>query len=431
MMRVLVITYYWPPAGGAGVQRWLKLCKYLPQFGILPTIITVDPKHATYPQQDDSLMAEVNPDVEVIRTDSFEPLSWYGKVVGKKNVPYGGFANVSNKGLLSKLSRFIRGNFFIPDARKGWNKFAYRAAVKAIAEKEITLVVTTGTPHSTHLIGMKLKRDLGIKWVADFRDPWTDIYYNDLLLRTRYSAKKDQLYEKQVLDSADLVVANCNSNQKLLQKKGCSAPVHVVENGYDAEDFVDMVYRKENCFNIVYTGTMAASYNPQSFLAALKELASYAPDEVVWHIAGRVDDEIKSMIEDYGISSSCIMHGYIPHQQAVKLLVNADLLLNMFPETANDHGIPGKLFEYLAVRRPVLNLGPVEGDSAQIISECQSGFTFQRGETTEVTNYLLILFDDWKRGSDLKSGNGEVMRYSRQELAKRYAGLIQSLNHKD
>jgi hypothetical protein len=193
---VLVITYYWPPAGGAGVQRWLKMCKYLPENGVMPTVITVDEKKATYPQRDETLFKEIHPEIEVIRTDSFEPLGWYARLLGKEKVPYGGFANVSNKGMLSKISRYIRGNFFIPDARLGWKKYALQAAKLAIEKNDISLVITTGPPHSAHLVGLALKQELGIKWIADFQDPWTDIYYNDLLHRTERSKQKRQGFRK-------------------------------------------------------------------------------------------------------------------------------------------------------------------------------------------------------------------------------------------
>lgn len=427
MLRVLVITYYWPPAGGAGVQRWLKLSKFLPEYGVLPTVITVDETKATYPILDESLYGDVHRDVEVIRTNSFEPLKWYGRLVGKKHVPYGGFANVSRRSRWSWLSRFLRGNLFIPDARKGWNKFACRAAEKAIREEDIHIVITTGPPHSTHLVGLKLKDKYGLKWVADFRDPWTDIFYNDLMNRTKVAERKDRRMEKEVLDRADMVVANCKSNAELLRNKGDRAPIEVVENGYDANDFENMESERRAQFRVVYTGTMAASYNPSTFVSAFKRLVEKAPDKVQWHFAGYADAQIIALLKRAGIIENCIFHGYVSHSDAVRLMSEANILLNLFPETKNDLGIPGKCFEYLAARRAILNIGPKNGDAALIIAECESGVTFNRTEEGAIFNFLNKQFEEWLKGKSNRMGNEKVLDYSRQNLAQKYVRLMESL----
>lgn len=427
MKRLLVISYYWPPAGGAGVQRWLKLCKYLPNYGVLPTVITVNEKVASYPQTDETLKKEVHPDIQVIRTDSFEPLGWYARIVGKEKVPYGGFANVSGKGFLSKVSRYIRGNFFIPDARMGWKKYALAAAKSAIKQQNISVVITTGPPHSAHLVGLELKKELNFQWIADFQDPWTDIYYNDLLHRTKRARQKDLALEKQVLDTADLVVTNCNSNVQLLAEKGGSAPFKIVEVGYDAADFQPVEPQKGETFNIVYTGTMAASYKPAVFIEAFKMLVNLASGQVKWHIAGKLDPEIVAQIEAAGLTSHCHMHGYLAHQNAVGLLSKGHVLLSLFPQTKNELGIPGKLFEYLAAHRTILNIAPKAGDSAKIIEECASGATFERNELSAVFEFLNYHFGQWQAGNLNNVGNERVQKYSRNNLARRYSEIIQSV----
>ena len=200
--KVLIITYYWPPSGGAGVQRWLKLSKYLPEFGIEPIILTVDENSASYPILDQTLLKDVSPDLKVIKTKSFEILDWYKKIKKTKKVPYGGFASSSqNIGFGEKAMRFARGNFFIPDARIGWNRYALKEALKLIKSEGIETIITTGTPHSTHLIGLKIKQKLSkMQWFADFRDPWTDIFYNDLLMQTALAKKLNAQKEKAVLE---------------------------------------------------------------------------------------------------------------------------------------------------------------------------------------------------------------------------------------
>ena len=177
MKKILIITYYWPPSGGAGVQRWLKFSKYLPEFGYEPVILSVDEKEASYAQLDYSLLAEINPGMAIHKTRTFEPYNLYRKLSNKKEIPYGGFSNQKRITLFEKFSRFVRGNLFVPDPRKGWNRFAYKKAAELIRREQIEVVVTSGPPHSTHLIGRRLKRHFGVKWIADFRDPWTDIYY--------------------------------------------------------------------------------------------------------------------------------------------------------------------------------------------------------------------------------------------------------------
>lgn len=423
MLRVLVITYYWPPAGGAGVQRWLKLCKYLPDHGVIPTVITVDPAKATYPQLDESLRAEVRDDIDVIRTDSFEPLQLYGKLFGKEKVPYGGFANVSNQGLLSKVSRFVRGNFFIPDARKGWNKYAYAAAKKVLAERDIDVVITTGPPHSTHLVGLRLKKELRVKWVADFRDPWTEIYYNDQLLRTQTARRRDALLEKKVLERADGIVANCQSNRDLLARKTAAPAVFgVVENGFDAADFRRFEPVHNGCFDIVYTGTMAASYRPGSFLEAVAKFSETLDVPVHLHLAGILGPEVQKQVEQAGLAARTTFYGYVDHKQVLELLKLADLLLLLFPATNLDRGIPGKLFEYLAARTPILNIGPLDGDAARIIHDCKAGETVARDRDIIVEQLKVLHAEAFEKG--LFGESSKVADFSRQQCAKKYGAFL-------
>jgi glycosyltransferase involved in cell wall biosynthesis len=424
MKRVLVISYYWPPAGGAGVQRWLKFTRYLPEFGVEPFVLTVNEKVATYPQIDTSLEQDILPKLNVTKTDSFEPLRVYGRLFGHDKIPYGGFANVSKEGLFSKLSRFIRGNFFVPDARKGWNSYALKAARTIIADNNIQVVVTTGPPHSTHLVGLELKKELDIRWIADFRDPWTDIYYNDQLLRLPFVKKMDQELEREVLQNADVVVANCRSNAALLQNK-CESNARMVsiENGYDEEDFTNQVEISSGVFKLVYTGTMAASYRPEVLFESLLKLKSEG-FKFEFHLAGNLAPEILETETCRRLKCELKSHSYLPHKQSVNLLTSAHVLVNIFPETGNDKGIPGKLFEYLAAKKPILNIGPKDGDAAHLLVECDSGETFSRNESAGLAQYLKTLMEMFSKGEKIHSGNQKVGQYSRRKLAEKYAGVI-------
>lgn len=427
MLRVLVITYYWPPAGGAGVQRWLKLCKYLPENGVLPTVITVEPEKATYPQRDESMLREVHPDVEVIRTNSFEPLQWYARLAGKDKVPYGGFANVSNKGVGSKVSRFIRGNFFIPDARKGWNKYAFRAAKKVIAEKGIDIVITTGPPHSTHLVGLRLKKELGIKWVADFRDPWTGIYYYNELLHTKWAASIDQKFEREVLVEADMVFSVCNSNLLSIMAlaPGVSrSKLRLFPNGYDKSDFLGAVPKVTDYVQIGYTGTLAGSYSPEPLLIALNELSKSVDFRL--KVAGRISPAIADHIRDLGLGQRVDYIGYVSHSDAIKILRESHLLLHVLPNIAlNAQGTTGKLFDYIGSGTPILNVGPETGDSAAIIAEADSGQTFERTDIEGMLQFMKNTLEDVEKSP--VPDNRKQHIFERSEQAKRLTDILLSL----
>ena len=218
MKKILIITYYWPPSGGAGVQRWVKFIKYFNKYNIKPYVITVDPNSASYPLVDNTLSNDIPKNTPVYLTKTFEPYNYYKKI-NKKEIPYAGFANEGNPNLIQKTARFIRGNFFIPDARKGWNKFAYAKALEVIEKENIDSVITTSPPHSTQLIGLKLKKELNIKWIADLRDPWTDIYYYESMLHTKWAKLKDEAYEKEVIEKADQLIVVSDSIKQLLASK--------------------------------------------------------------------------------------------------------------------------------------------------------------------------------------------------------------------
>ena len=239
-LRLLVITYYWPPSGGAGVQRCLKFVKHLGHFGVEATVITVDPAQATYPVQDASLLAEVPAGVRVIRTGTTEPFESYKKLTGRA-VPYGGFVNEGKPELVQKALRFVRGNLFIPDPRRGWNRHALAAVEKLLAAGEqFDAVLTSSPPHSTQLIGLELKRRHGLRWLADLRDPWTDIYYYKDLHHTALAAWLDARYERQVLTQADAVLVTSPETKRLFLAKLPALPAskfQVLPNGYDESDF--------------------------------------------------------------------------------------------------------------------------------------------------------------------------------------------------
>ncbi len=415
LKKVLIITYYWPPSGGAGVQRWVKFSKYLENFGFEPVVITVNPEKASYPLSDYSLEDEVKT-IEVIRTGTFEPFQFYKKLLGKKEIPYAGFANETQPGTLEKASRFIRGNFFIPDARKGWNRYVLPVARELIKKYNIKNLVTTSPPHSTQLIGLKLKSEFDLNWIADLRDPWTDIYYYNLIYHTPMAAAYDKKLESRVLNGADRVVVVSESIKKLFSRKlenTREGKIHVIPNGYDESDFENRQSSRNSVFTITYTGTIADNYHVENFLNAVARLRS---ENIALRFVGRVSDKYKDLIRSLGLESRTTYIDHVKHQEAIKYMLSSDLLLLAIPDVADNEGIlTGKLFEYLASGRKIIGIGPAQGDAAKIISSCKAGQMFDYEEDGAVENFLRGACHNWEAGLDTSNINRR-REFSRKAL---------------
>lgn len=411
------------------MQRWLKFVKYLPDFGIEPIVLTVDNKFATYPVTDSSLLEEIPEGIKVFYTKSSEPFSIYKNLSGKKDIPHSGFANETKISLLQKIMRFIRGNFFIPDARKGWNKFAYEKAKQLILEYDISTVITTSPPHSTQLIGSKLKDNLKIKWVVDLRDPWTEIYYYKQLYHTAFAKKTDRNYEKKVLTEADkvIVVSNTIKDQFLNKAPGIDkAKFSVIPNGFDEPDFDHLDMPEKNNFIITYTGTISNDYHIESFLSAVKKLTEkVGKKQIVLRFVGIVSDNYKKIIRDIGLSEITEYKGYVKHKSSVRYLNQSTVLFLAIPDVKNNDGIlTGKLFEYLGVGKPVVGVGPVNGEAAKIIKECGSGNIFGYNDENKIYTFLSDLFQKWDRGEDTNISNEQIKLYTRKNLTKELVSLL-------
>ena len=432
MKKVLIISYYWPPSGGAGVQRMLKSVKYFPEFGIIPYVITVKEDQASYPSIDESLSKDVPAEAKIFRTDTFEPFGIYSKLLGKKSIPTG-FSNESNPGLFQKFSRFIRGNFFIPDARRGWIKYAYEEAVRIIERENIDTVFTTSPPHSAQLIGLKLKKKFGVKWIADLRDPWTDIYYYEEFNHLSFARKKDLKYENEVLTSADRIITVSKDVKRIFASKSDKIDpnkITIIPNGYDGEDFNNKkIFPEKDEFIITYTGTLADSYNPSVFFHSLKKVIDKNPDvkiriRFIGNPAGTLIDEMRNI----SLSNNLELIPTVTHDRSVEYLLSSTVLFLVIPEIKNDKGIlTGKLFEYLAARKPIVCIGPEDGDAAEIINECKAGKIFERNKDSELTEYLDGLVNEWKSGKDISVKNDTYKKYSRRSQAEKLSEIILSV----
>jgi glycosyltransferase involved in cell wall biosynthesis len=426
MKKVLIITYYWPPSGGAGVQRWLKFAKYLPEYGWQPIVLTVDPQYASYPQRDETLASEVHPDCLVYTTKSFEFYNLYKIISGKKEVPYGGFANESKEGTLQKVSKFLRGNFLLPDPRKGWNKYALRKAVELILQQKIDTIVTTSPPHSTQLIGLKLKQKLNIHWIADLRDPWTDIYYYNQFRHTNWARKADLKMERTIVESADQLITVSEDVKRLFAEKSAlpiAAKTVVIPNGFDEEDFQNSLVTTESKKVITYTGTISETYDVTSLLKALNRLPDQTKNSLLIRFVGKIPSPVADLFRETGIEVELV--GYVDHSKSIEYLLRSDLLLLVIPKVINNRGIlTGKFFEYLASGKPVLAIGPVDGDLNHIINETRCGQLFDYADDDGIFQYIRKKLE----GTDTMVNSEQIEKYARRQLTARIAELLNASN---
>ncbi len=428
-LRLLVLTYYWPPSGGAGVQRCLKWVKYLADFGVEATVVTVDAAQATYPVLDESLAADVPAGVRVIRTPTSEPFESYKKLTGRA-VPYGGFANEGKPGLVQQALRFVRGNLFIPDPRRGWNKHALRAVERLLAAGEtFDAVLTSSPPHSTQLIGLELKKRHGLRWLADMRDPWTDIYYYKDLHHTPLAAWLDARYERQVLTQADAVLVTSPETERLFRAKvpGLAAgKIHVLPNGYDAPDFGQPSRPPADRFRITHTGTITELYHLDGLLGALAGAMKRHPAvPVQLRFVGQVSAELRAQISAAGLGEVTEYQPFVPHAASVAELLQATVLLMAIPDVPRNRGIlPGKIFEYLAANKPVLCVGPAGSDADKLLQECGAGQALPYADAALMSGILDALLHQWAINPNLDLPAASHGRYARRALTGQLAAIV-------
>ena len=407
--------------------------KFLKDFGIEPFVVTVDPEKASYKFLDSKFLDHVK-DVKIYRTSTMEPLKFYSKMVGgdeRAEIPQG-FAGESKPGLFRRISRFIRGNFFIPDARKGWNRFAYSQAEKLIRSENIDIVITNGTPHSTHLLGLRLKKNFDLKWICDLRDPWTEAYYNKDLYRTALAKRIDARLETEVLMNADMITTIGPGMAKLLKSKlptEQQAKVHYVYNGYDAELFEGLEKKPSDLFTILHLGILSENQPILSFILALKvvlDSAEVLSNKIHLLFVGKVSPSIINEVKQYlpGIKFSQIE--YVPHQEAIQYMLNANLLVNSLAETKESELlISGKLMEYVATGNPILVLGNPAGDAANLLSTIDRAEVFSRDNQSGMESFIGDVFKKWDQGEKYSKANLQI--HSRYETTRLYAALIDQL----
>ncbi|MGI9551200.1 MAG: glycosyltransferase family 4 protein [Aurantibacter sp.] len=423
MKKVLILTYYWPPAGGPGVQRWLKFVKYLRDFDFEPIVYI--PENPNYPLQDVSMENEIPKGIKIYSHKISEPYGLARLISSKKTRRISsGVIQVKNQSILEKLMLWVRGNFYIPDARKNWvaPSIAY---LSGILEKEnINTIITTGPPHSVHLIGYGLKQKFDLQWLADFRDPWTSIGYHKALRLTESSQQKHKELERQVLKNADKIIVTSKATKQEFEQL-TNRPISVITNGYDT--FYQGGANLDDRFTITHIGSLLTGRNPQNLWRVLSEIARENQSfrkELQLEFLGVVSQDVMDSLHRFELEPYLKLKGYVSHAAALRKQRSSQALLLVEIDSRETKGIiPGKLFEYMAARRPILAIGPENWEAGQLVRETNTGEVFDYKATTELKNVILEWFRAFKKGK-LCVSQKNIETYGRRALTEQLAKLI-------
>lgn len=429
MIKVLLITYYWPPAGGGGVQRWLKMSKYLPDQGVDLTVYT--PENGEFPGYDPSLVEEVDPRINILKHPIWEPYSLFKKFTGKKSNSYNALITEGEKSSWKQdLAVFLRGNFFIPDARCFWIGPSIKYLSQLLETHTYDVIISTGPPHSTHMIALGLKnRFPKIKWVADFRDPWTMIdFYKDLKL-TSWADKRHHAMENKVLSTADEIVTispSCADDLMGLANR----PIKVIHNGFDEEDFKNAAPPLDSDFTIVHIGSMNKDRNPRVLWEVLGQLIEKNPGFAQFikiELVGIVDGSIVESIQKAGLKNQLSVIGQQNHKAVIQRMRSVQILLLPINDIPQQKGVmPGKMYEYLGAARPILAFGLPDSDTAKLLHDTGAGNLFGYNDKKGLEEYLDKAIKTYQSGRLEVSSQG-YLRYSRKNLASKYSELLHKL----
>ncbi len=431
MKRVLMITYYWPPAGGPGAQRIVKFARYLPEFGWEPIVVTVN--GGEFPFRDTSLEADVPAGTQIHRTRRWEPFGLYKRLTGRKEgsaLPVG-LLGLEKRGLWEKFAAWIRANVFIPDARIGWIPFAARKGAEIVRQGQVDLVFTSSPPHSLQLAGWLLKRRTGLPWVADLRDPWTEIRHYQSIERAWWAEGLDRFWERQVLRAASHVTAPGPALAAHFQGKlgeGVSSRFSVLTNGYDEADFESSLASDTPFFEILHTGNLLASQNPLPLWQSLRQMVLRKPEFkqcIRVRFIGRVDESALMSARNFGLMELVETQDFVPHDEAVARMKGAAVLLAVVPQIANNEGIiTAKVPEYIGSGRPILLVGPPDGDAGQIVSRFANSVACDYADVVRCSSFIETTYEAWKRRAVPESPACQRAPFSRRALAAQLASIF-------
>lgn len=424
-MKVLIITYYWPPAGGSGVQRWLKFVKYLQDFEIIPVVYTVD--NPDYILTDETLQNEIPGNIEILKQTIWEPNNLLSKLKSKHGQTSAGFLN-PNPSFFERKLQYIRANYFIPDARKYWVKPSVKYLSDYLKYNKTDVIITTGPPHSLHLIGLELQKRNSIKWIADFRDPWTDIDYFHQLPLTERSKRKHKDLEKKVLENADSVVVVGKTMKE--KYKQFNRDIHVITNGFDS-DLGQEKIELDKRFSITHIGLMNADRNPKILWRVISELISKDQDfasDIRIKLIGKSANEVHKSIKENNLENIVQFISYLPHKKVMDHQRSSQVLLLAANNVPSAKGIiTGKVFEYLQAKRPILAIAPVDGDLVEIIGNTNSGIVIDFNDEDKMRNVIMDLYKKFKQDNlHIESHNFE--KYHSKNLTKKLADVIKNVS---
>lgn len=430
MKKVLLITYYWPPAGGAGVQRPLKFVKYLRDFGWEPIVYTCDISNHQV-KTDETLLKDLPQDLKIYKKKLWEPYSLFFKIK-KENPNPNGFKAFQNGGLLSKILLYIRSNFFFPDAKMFWIYPSVTEIKKIIKKENIDAIISTGPPHTTHMIALKIKKETQLPWIADFRDPWTNIeYFSDLKLFS-FVRKLHYKFEKEVTQLADKVIVVGKTMQEEYRTISSRKDIEVITNGYDENDFESAETPQiKPKFNLNHTGTLRDTQNHESFWKALQELCSEVSEfkkDLEINFYGFTDSSVLDSAQKYDLQQNVQIHSYLNHSEIVKIQKSSLILLLIVNKLDNPRRIiTGKIFEYIASERPILLLGPEDGDAAEILEKVGHKHISDFDNKEKIKAQILDLYNSYQNENlgNLKINSNQ---YSRKELTKELSKVLNSIS---
>jgi glycosyltransferase involved in cell wall biosynthesis len=424
--RVLIITYYWPPSGGGGVQRWLKFAKYLPENGYVPVIYT--PENADYPVLDESLHAEVPAEAIVLRQPIWEPYRTFRKVSseGDKSVSAGFIRSGKKESIKTRMAQWLRGNLIIPDARRFWIEPSFRYLTRYLRETPVDVIVSTGPPHSMHLIALKVSKSTGIPWLADFRDPWVNMDNADKFRMTRLAWQVHERMERNVLSAADAVVT-VSWHLSAQYEKLRGREVLTITNGYDHTDFAGVESVDTSEFIIGHYGTFGEDRNPIALWDVLDELTQERADfeqALRVQLIGPTDVTVLEAARSKHFGAQVNHIPYLSHDAIIKQMSMTSLLLVILNQNANEEGrVTGKIFEYVASRKPVLGLVSVTSDCARVIQDTKCGEMIAFNDKARIRSFIL---DAYEKRLSFTAADSAV-RYSRQSLTRDLALTLDRL----
>lgn len=430
--KVLIISYYWPPSGGIAVLRCLKWTKYLREFGWEPVVFTA--KDAHYPTFDPSNEKDVPEGITVLRGEIFEPYALYKRFTGQDkdaNVNNVFYVQDEQPGWAHRFSVWVRSNFFIPDARAMWVRPSVRFLLNYLKEHPVDAIVSDGPPHSNTRIATIIRQKTGIPWLADFQDPWTQVDYYQMLSLTKWADRKHRRLEQEAFRTADKTTIVSPTWKEELESIGAHN-VSVIPWGYDPEDFADLEADKIPGFTFMHLGIMGHDRNPETFFRVLREIGEEIGDfqtDLHLHLVGQVDFSVQESFSMEGLLEKVILPGSVPRKKALQLMCGSPILLLLLNKQHNVKGrIPGKLFEYLAARRPILVLGPTDSDVARIVRETESGYTCDYDDAPAIRQVVLELYQRYQAGELYNPTRGDIEQYSVQNLTRRLAGYLDEIS---